>query len=83
LTKKHTKIIVIIAASLLVVLFIIGLFQSAFLNSLTKQKSMLEQQYEQVIEQEKFVKNSDYKDIYARQEGDLGGNNDEIYKIKE
>jgi uncharacterized protein YpmB len=83
LTKKHKKIIVIIAALFLVVLFVIGLFQSAILNSLTKQKSILEQQYEQVVEQEKFVKTPDYQDTYARQEGDLGGENDEIYKIKE
>lgn len=80
MTKHLTKILILFAGFILVALFVVGIVQSIKINSLLEQKAEVQLEYEQIQSDYDFTQNPDYQEAFRRQEGNLGNENDVIYK---
>ena len=80
MTKKFTKVLTLFAIFVLATLFVIGIIQSIKINNLLEQKAEVQLEYEQIQSDYDFTQNPDYQDAFRRQEGNLGNENDVIYK---
>lgn len=80
MTKHLTKILILFAGFILVALFVVGIVQSIKVNNLLEQKAEVQLEYEQIQSDYDFTQNPDYQEAFRRQEGNLGNENDVIYK---